>query len=104
MSEFTPKWPHSISGQDYRLPLDNEQFEAMAKRLDAIYRKPTLSDDSRGLLLKVYSDLVMLDGVKKEPHPHRPWRGDGPMGNREARNQRWVEWLLEKLDRMEAGV
>ncbi|NKB83744.1 hypothetical protein [Brucella grignonensis] len=104
MSEFTPTWPRSISGHDYRLPLDDEQLEAIAKRLNAIYRKHDLSDESRGLLLKVYSDLVQLDGVKKEPHPHRPWRGEGTMGNCEAHNQRWIEWLLETLDRMEAGV
>lgn len=61
MSEFTPQFPRSISGGDYRTPLDRAEIEALAKRLDHLYRNYGLSETHRAEMLVRYALLVEAD-------------------------------------------
>ncbi|WP_441256161.1 hypothetical protein AB7Z32_02855 [Bradyrhizobium sp. 482_C4_N1_1] len=57
-SEFTPKFPRSIAGGDYRVPLDHPDVEAIAARADHLYRTFSLSDDDRARLIARYADIA----------------------------------------------
>jgi hypothetical protein len=61
MSEFTPKFPRSISGGDYRTPLDHQDVEAVARRLDHLYRSYGLSEAHRAEMLARYALLAEAD-------------------------------------------
>lgn len=60
-SEFTPKFPRSISGGDFRTPLIHPEVEAIAKRADHLYREFGLSEDHRVEMLLRYGYLVEAD-------------------------------------------
>ncbi len=55
---FEPKFPRSVSGGDYRIPLDHPDAEAVAKRADRAYREFPLSEDDRARLIARYKDLA----------------------------------------------
>jgi hypothetical protein len=57
-SEFSPKFPRSISGGDYRIPLDHPDVEAIAARADHLYRTFSLADEDRARLLARYADIA----------------------------------------------
>ena len=61
MSDFTPKFPRSISGGDYRIPLDHPDIEAVAKRLDHLYRNYGLSETHRAEMIARYALLADAD-------------------------------------------
>jgi hypothetical protein len=60
-SEFTPKFPRSISGGDYRTPLDHPEIEGVAKRLNHLYRNYGLSETHRAEMLVRYALLAKAD-------------------------------------------
>jgi len=61
MSEFTPKFPRSIAGGDHRTPLDHPDVEAVAKRIDHLYRNYGLSETHRAEMLVRYALLAEED-------------------------------------------
>ncbi|MCA6110465.1 hypothetical protein [Bradyrhizobium cenepequi] len=61
MSEFTPKFPRTVSGAEWRAPLDHPEIEAIAKRLDHLYRNFSLSEAHRAEMIVRYSYLVRAD-------------------------------------------
>ncbi|MET3841385.1 hypothetical protein [Bradyrhizobium sp. OAE829] len=62
-SEFSPKFPRSIAGGDYRTPLDRPDVEAVAARADHLYRTFSLSDEDRALLIERYAMMARDFGL-----------------------------------------
>lgn len=61
MHDFTPRFPRSVSGRDFRVPLDHPDIEAIARRIDRLYRAAPLTNEDRGRLLKIYEGLEQVD-------------------------------------------
>lgn len=61
MSNFTPVFPRSVSGGDYRLPLHHPDVEAVATRLSGLYESVSLKPQHRGQALRLYADLIVAD-------------------------------------------
>lgn len=58
---FEPKYPRSISGKSYRVPLDHRDTEQLAAEMDKLYRIAALTETERGQLLKTYRRLRSID-------------------------------------------
>jgi hypothetical protein len=58
---FTPQFPRTVAGTEWRAPLDHPEIEAIAKRLDHLYRNFSLSEAHRAEMLVRYSHLVRAD-------------------------------------------
>ncbi|MBR1209469.1 hypothetical protein [Bradyrhizobium sp. JYMT SZCCT0180] len=59
--EFTPQFPRTIARADWRAPLDHPAVEAVAKRLDHLYRNYGLSETHRAEMLVRYALLAEAD-------------------------------------------
>jgi hypothetical protein len=104
MSEFTPQFPRAVAGTEWRAPLNHPEIEAIAKRLDHLYRNFSLSEAHRAEMIVRYSHLVMADeaidrlvasvakfngGVTADElalgdpgiRPKKPKRGDGSVSD-----------------------
>ncbi|MGB3271339.1 MAG: hypothetical protein WBA66_00380 [Xanthobacteraceae bacterium] len=60
-SDFTPQWPRTVAGADWRAPLYRPELEAIAKRADHLYRTYSLSEEHRAWMLVQYGRLVEAD-------------------------------------------
>lgn len=61
MPDYTPKFPRTVSGQDYRLPLHHPDVEAVGARLACLYESVSLKPHHRAQALRGYADLVIAD-------------------------------------------
>lgn len=61
MNDYSPKFPRSVSGREYRKPFDHPDIEKLGKQADRLYRNAPLSDDERAQLLKIHADLAIAD-------------------------------------------
>jgi hypothetical protein len=76
--------PPSVSGKNYRLPLDHPQVEAVGHKLEALYQGGKLCDEKMLELIKLYRSLIRVDrycsnrwGASPLPNaPIRPGRPD----------------------------
>lgn len=64
-SDFTPQFPRTVAGTEWRAPLAHPEIEAIAKRSDHLYRNTGLSEGHRAELLVRYSLLVEADALIK---------------------------------------
>lgn len=60
-SDFTPQFPRTVAGTEWRAPLDHPEIEAIAKRLDHMYRNFGLSEAHRAEILARYAHLAKAD-------------------------------------------
>lgn len=60
-SDFTPKFPRTVAGTEWRSPLAHPEIEAIANRVDHLYRNFSLSEDHRAELLLRYAYLAEAD-------------------------------------------
>ncbi|RWE97365.1 MAG: hypothetical protein EOS43_20520 [Mesorhizobium sp.] len=86
--DYSRRFPRCVNGKDWREPLDHPEIEKIARRADRTYQATALTNDERGLLLKLYEGLRKADrylthgGVavplkQAKFLPFRPWHGDG---------------------------
>jgi hypothetical protein len=61
MSEFSPQFPRTVAGADWRTSLVHPEIEAIAKRADHLYRHYGLSEEHRVEMLMRYAYLVEAD-------------------------------------------
>lgn len=61
MPDYTPLFPRSVSGGDYRLPLYHPDAEIVAARLSSLYESVSLKPEHRALALRLYAELVDAD-------------------------------------------
>lgn len=61
-SHFAPKFPPSIDGR-WRTPLLHVDFEALGRRMDAIYSGARLEDTERANLIRAYIYLRKAEGI-----------------------------------------
>ncbi|SDP38317.1 hypothetical protein SAMN04488061_2790 [Filomicrobium insigne] len=115
MSNFTPKFPRSVSGRDWRKPLDGNDFEQLAERMDRLYSTVELSVYERAMLLKVYEGLVVLDKrwarvtwtrlsnvTVMKPYPAAPWEpGCYCNGDRDTHDAGFFWRIVEYVERLE---
>lgn len=59
--EFTPQFPRTVAGSEWRAPLIHPEIEAIAKRADHLYREFGLSEDHRVEMLLRYALLAEAD-------------------------------------------
>ncbi|GLS30561.1 hypothetical protein SAMN04488498_103122 [Mesorhizobium albiziae] len=111
-SDYTPKFPRSISAGDYRLPLDHPDVEAVGRRADRLYQTAPLSDDERGLLIKKYAGLEDADRFlsgwlhdrllpETNLRPQRPWSGGGVVGAVTEHHVGFVARAREYIEKLE---
>ncbi|MER8440718.1 hypothetical protein NKH36_33150 [Mesorhizobium sp. M1312] len=111
-SDYSPRFPRSISGNDFRLPLDHPEIEAVGRRADRLYRTAKLSDDERAWLLKKYAglevaDLYLMGALGDRPlpktdlRPCRPRLGGGTAGPTIEDHAGFVTRMLEYVERLE---
>lgn len=92
MSDFTPKFPRSVCGGDYRLPLYHPDVEAVAARLASLYETVSLTAAQRALALRLYAELAEADddiwhAMGDDPiddNGHRPRRSVRPLCDRQS--------------------
>ncbi|HEV2897372.1 MAG TPA: hypothetical protein VGX71_05925 [Pseudaminobacter sp.] len=110
--DYSPRFPRSISGNEYRPPLDHPDIEAVGRRADRLYRTAPLTDDERPLLLKKYdglkaADLFLTGRLDERPLPEtdlrpvRPWSGDGLAGSVTEYHVGFVARTREYVERLE---
>jgi hypothetical protein len=66
MSEFTPQFPRTVAGTEWRAALSNSDLEAIAMRADHLYRNTGLSEEHRAKLLARYALIVEADALIEE--------------------------------------
>jgi hypothetical protein len=63
MNEYSPKFPTSVSGKDWRRPLRHPEMEAIGRRAAWLYEHADLSNDERAMLLLGYRELRAGDEI-----------------------------------------
>lgn len=58
---YTASFPRTVSGKNFREPLDHPVVEALGAEMDRLYREIDLTDLQRGRILKDYSALMQHD-------------------------------------------
>jgi hypothetical protein len=61
MTEYKPQFPRTVAGTEWRAPLVHPEIEAIAKRLDHLYRDYSLSETHRAEMLVRYALLADAD-------------------------------------------
>lgn len=61
MADYTPLFPRSVSGGNFRLPLHHPDVEAVGARLADLYEIVSLKPHHRAQALRGYADLVIAD-------------------------------------------
>ena len=61
-SHFAPKFPPSIDGR-WRTPLLHVDFEALGRRMDALYSSASLDNTERADLIRAYRHLRKAEGI-----------------------------------------
>lgn len=110
--DFTPVFPRSISGKQFRLPLTHERIEGIGLRADRAYQQFSLTDAERSSLIKAYSGLKAVDRSIAADHvgdifavsptlPLEPWKGDGISGEVISHNVLYCERVRVFIDALE---
>ncbi len=115
--DFAPVFPRSVSGRNYRPPLNHPDIEALGQRMDAAYQLFPLSEATRAVLLKTYDGLkkgsvdcplvaefTERTGKKVIIRPAAPWRATPhEVGvNMHEHNAGFVERVREFLDALDS--
>ncbi|WP_143149334.1 hypothetical protein [Hyphomicrobium sp. CS1BSMeth3] len=72
MNQYVPVFPRSVSGGDYRMPLDHPCCEKIGARADRVYREAPLAESERVRLLKYYGMLQEADERAVDFFLHAP--------------------------------
>ena len=58
---YGPKFPRTVAGRNFRVPLNHFRIERLAVRLDDLYNHASLSDNERTQLVNAYRELRHVD-------------------------------------------